>query len=104
MRLTASVELASCEAIWGVHMSARLPIRFWVELAMGCISFALLATTLVMPDWIEVMFDLAPDGGDGSVEWGMSLTLCALAILFFVFARRTWRLHARLARLATETL
>ncbi len=27
-----------------------------------------------MPDWIERIFGLAPDGGDGSAEWGLAIS------------------------------
>jgi uncharacterized membrane protein YccC len=73
----------------------RLPTRFWVEIGLALFSATLLALTLVMPDWLEVLFGLAPDAGDGSVEWGMAITLAIATLVLFGWAGRTWRRHAR---------
>jgi hypothetical protein len=73
----------------------RLPTRFWVEMGLALFSAALLALTLVMPDWLEVLFGLAPDAGDGSVEWGMAITLAIATLVLFGWAGRTWRRHTR---------
>jgi len=76
----------------------RLTIRFWLEAALGVTSAALLALTLVLPDWFEVLFELEPDGGDGTAEWSLALTLAVVTVVAFVFAGRTW--HRR--RLASS--
>ena len=57
------------------------PTHIRIEAALGRAGVALLALTLVLPDWIEKLFGLAPDVGDGSVEWGMALTFVILAIV-----------------------
>jgi hypothetical protein len=77
-------------------LKVPLPTRFWVEVAMGFASAALLALTLVLPNWFEVLFGLAPDDGDGSAEWGLVVALAVLAILLFGSAGRTWRRRVRL--------
>ena len=48
-----------------------------------------------MADWLEVLFGLAPDAGDGSVEWGMAITLAIATLVLFGWAGRTWRRHKR---------
>ena len=58
-------------------------------------SATLLALTVVLPDWLEVLFGLAPDAGDGSVEWGMAITFAIATLVLFGSAGRTWRRHAR---------
>ena len=64
---------------------------FWWEVVAAIASGAVSVVTLVWPDWIELVFGVDPDGGDGSLEWlvaglavGVTLTLCLLA-------RREWR-------------
>lgn len=76
-------------------MHSRLPKRFWFETALGICSAAVLALTLVWPDWIERFFDLAPDGGDGSSEWGFAVALAVATLVCFAGAGRTWRRHKR---------
>jgi hypothetical protein len=57
----------------GMPAQNRLPARVWVELALGLISSALLALALLSPRWMELLFGLAPDAGDGSAERGVAL-------------------------------
>jgi hypothetical protein len=76
-------------------MQSRRPRRFWVEIILGMASAALLAVTLVWPDWIERAFDLAPDGGDGSAEWGWAAGFAIATLVCFLGAGRTWRRSAR---------
>jgi hypothetical protein len=82
----------------GTSMQNRLPAKIWVEIALGMISASLLALTILLPDWMEVLFGLAPDAGDGSTEWGLALSLATFSVLMFGFAGRTWRKHSRLLR------
>ena len=71
-------------------MKSRSVVRFWVEVAFGALSAALLASTLVWPDWIERLFAIAPDGGDGSAEWGWAITLSVVTLVCFLDAGRRW--------------
>jgi hypothetical protein len=79
-------------------MQNRLLTRFWVEMVLGLMSAALLALTIDVPDWMEVLFGLAPDAGDGSAEWALALFWATVSVLMFGFAGRTWRKHVRLLR------
>ena len=76
----------------------QLPQRFWVETALGVISAVLLVLTVVVPNWIELLFSIAPDTGNGSTEWGLAFSLAAVSVVMFAFAGRTWRKHVRLLR------
>jgi hypothetical protein len=49
--------------------------RFWIETILACLSGGLLALTLVWHDWIELLFGVEPDGGDGSFEWVLVVVL-----------------------------
>jgi hypothetical protein len=54
--------------------------------------------TIIQPQWFELLFDEAPDGGDGSLETMVAVVVAALAcIAFSLLARREW-LSARPAR------
>jgi hypothetical protein len=76
----------------------QLPQRFWVEAAFGVISTVLLVLTFVVPNWIELLFRVTPDAGNGSTEWGLAFSLAAVSVVMFAFAGRTWRKHVRLLR------
>lgn len=82
----------------GTSTRCRLPRRIWVELVLGLICAAFLALTILLPDWMEVLFGFAPDAGDGSAEWGIALSWATVSVLMFGFAGRTWRKHIRLLR------
>jgi hypothetical protein len=66
----------------------------YTEVAAAIVSAALFVLTLVDPQWIETLFDEAPDGGDGSLERGLLLGSTALATL--VAALLAWREKRRL--------
>jgi hypothetical protein len=74
----------------GRVMKIRLPLRFWIETAFGVASAVVLAMTLVWPDWIERIFGLEPDAGDGSAEWGWAVAFAVAALVLFADAGRTW--------------
>ena len=78
----------------------RLPARIWVELMLGLISAVSLTLAIVLPNWMELLFRLAPDAGDGSAERGFALLWAAISVLMFGLAGRTWRKHVRLLRSA----
>src|SRR5271165_159552 len=82
----------------GGPMRNRWRARFGVELALGLVSAALLALTLVAPDWLEGLVGAAPDAGDGAVEWAFSLGSAAVAVLMFGLAGRTWTTRLRRLR------
>jgi hypothetical protein len=82
----------------GTSPQCRLPLRIWVEVVLGLTSTTFLALTILLPDWMEVLFGFAPDAGNGSAEWGLALSWATVSVLMFGFAGRTWRKHVRLLR------
>jgi hypothetical protein len=72
-------------------MRKRWPARSCVEAMFGAISAALFALALLVPDWIERAFDLAPDGGDGSAEWGWAAAFAVASIVLVADAAVVWR-------------
>jgi hypothetical protein len=65
--------------------------RFWMEAALGGLSALLLIMTAAWPDWIEGVFGVDPDGGDGSLEWAIVAVLVLCAIAGPLLARLEWR-------------
>lgn len=71
-------------------MRSATPLRSWLEMVMGGLSALMLAATLVWPDWIERLFELEPDAGDGSAEWNWVIAFAVAALLLFADAGRIW--------------
>lgn len=70
--------------------------RFWVEAAVFVVDFAVLIITVVWRDWIEVVFGVDPDHGDGSLEWLIAFGLLVVASSTFAVARHERRRIDRL--------
>jgi hypothetical protein len=68
-----------------------VPRQFWAEAGGAALTAALLVLTLIARDWIELVFGVDPDRGDGSLEVTLvvmaAIATCVLALL----ARRDWR-------------
>ena len=76
-------------------MAERLPKRVRVEVWLSGSSAVLALLTLVWKDWIEIVFRVDPDHGDGSAEWWLVAGLAVVAVTTFALSR--WelrRLHA----------
>jgi hypothetical protein len=69
----------------------KLRVRFWVEVGMTSITTILLIMTLISREWIEALFGVDPDGGDGSLEWAIVGVLAAVSLVFSLMARGEWR-------------
>lgn len=64
---------------------------FWVEVALAALSGLLALLTLVTREWIELLFGVDPDGGDGSLEWLLVVALAVVALVLAAVARVEWR-------------
>jgi predicted lysophospholipase L1 biosynthesis ABC-type transport system permease subunit len=65
--------------------------RFWIEAALGAVTAVMAVVTAVVPDWIEEVFNVDPDGGNGALEWAIVVVLLACAAGFSIAARHEWR-------------
>jgi hypothetical protein len=65
--------------------------RFWLEAALAAAGLALALLTLAWPEWIEEIFGIEPDGGNGAAEWGIVIALIGAAVALGLTARREWR-------------
>jgi hypothetical protein len=69
--------------------------RLALEVGLAALSVLLFAATLLWRDWIEIVFGVDPDHGDGSLEWLIMAATATSAIVAFLLARADWRrLHA----------
>ncbi|MGZ5129853.1 MAG: hypothetical protein ACXWCU_10770 [Caldimonas sp.] len=60
-------------------------------LAASLSAIACMAT-IIEPHWFEVLFDIAPDDGDGSLETIVAVAISAIACIAFSWlGRREWR-------------
>jgi hypothetical protein len=66
--------------------------RLIAAVVAACCSAMVCIATIVEPQWFEVLFDSAPDDGDGSLETIVAVTVSAIAcVLFLLLGRREWR-------------
>ena len=69
----------------------QLPRRFWLELGLAGFSAFLLLLTLVTREWIEIVFRVDPDHGNGSLEWLIVVAALVATVTFSVLARLEWQ-------------
>ena len=76
--------------------------RSWLyraEVVVSAISVAMFVATMLDPQWIEILFDESPDGGDGSTErW---LVGGGFLIAAAVAAMLAWRERRRVRPAST---
>jgi hypothetical protein len=77
-------------------MPAGLRRRFWLESVLGSITGVVAIITLFWHDWIEIVFGVDPDEGNGSAEWLVVVILLIVTSVLVLGARLEWR-RARLA-------
>ena len=75
-------------------MQPGLRSRFWIESILASATGILTIVTIFWRDWIEAVFGVDPDHGNGSAEWAAVAVLALAAALFAAGARIEWR-HAR---------
>jgi hypothetical protein len=69
----------------------RLGVAFWVEAVLSAFGTFLGLLTIVWHDWIEGVFGVDPDHGNGSAEWIAVVVLLAIGAVAGALARREWR-------------
>lgn len=67
-------------------------LRFWAECVVLLITMTLWVITITEPDWVERLLPgVAPDGGDGSLEWSMVAVGLLVILVLAVAAFAEWR-------------
>jgi hypothetical protein len=64
---------------------------FYIELVLAGAALVLALVTLVWNDWIELVFRVDPDAGNGSLEKAIVGVLVVAAIICAWLARTEWR-------------
>jgi hypothetical protein len=77
-------------------MARNVGTRFWIESVLAAVTAILFLLTLVWREWIEAVFKVDPDGGDGSLEWAIVAVLFAASVTLSVMARAEWCRRAAL--------
>jgi hypothetical protein len=62
-----------------------------IETALSLLFAGLAIVTAFWPEWIETLFRVDPDGGNGAAEWLVVAVLGVAAIAAFILARRDYR-------------
>jgi hypothetical protein len=70
---------------------SSLSFRFYLEAAVGLAGVALFVVTLFWNQWIEIVFNVDPDAGNGSAEILVSVALLVIAAVSWWMARTEWR-------------
>lgn len=64
---------------------------FWAETILAALTALLLVVTLFSNDWIELVFRVDPDGGNGSFEKLIVGALLLVTLALIVLAGVEWR-------------
>ena len=65
--------------------------RLWVESILASATGILAIVTIFWQDWIEAVFGVDPDHGNGLAEWAAVAILALAAAAFAASARIEWR-------------
>jgi tetrahydromethanopterin S-methyltransferase subunit E len=72
-------------------MPSGLRHQFWLESISGSVTGIAAVITLFWHDWIEAVFGIDPDSGNGSAEWLIISVLLIVTVALAVGGRREWR-------------
>lgn len=72
-------------------MLSGLRRRFWLQSICGSVTGIVAVITLFWHDWMEAVFSIHPDSGNGSAEWLTVLVLLLATVTLASGARREWR-------------
>jgi hypothetical protein len=72
-------------------MRKALRWQFYAETILGALTGILFVVTLLNRAWIEMLFHVDPDQGQGWVEWLIVGVLLAVTLALASLARLEWR-------------
>lgn len=72
-------------------MKKGLRLRFYPETILGIVAAVMFVVTLLNQQWIETVFKVDPDQGQGWVEWMIVAGLLVAALALGALARHEWR-------------
>ena len=65
--------------------------RFWIEVFAAVLCGLLAILTLIVADWIEVLFGVDPDAHSGTAEWLVVVLLGAGVVVSALLAGHEWQ-------------
>ena len=65
--------------------------RLRLEVGLAILSVLLFVATALWPEWIEIVFGVDPDYGNGSLEWLIMELTATSAVVAIFLARADWR-------------
>ena len=72
-------------------------LRVRIEIAVSALLGAATILTAVWPTWLESLFGLDPDGGDGSAEWWIVAVFAVATVAAIALTRHDLRVARRAA-------
>ena len=72
-------------------------LRVRIEIAVSALLGAATILTAVWPTWIEGLFGLDPDGGNGGAEWWIVAALAVATVAAIALTRHDLRVARRTA-------
>ena len=61
--------------------------RYIIEIGLAALSLTVFVATLIWSEWIEIIFGVDPDQGDGSIEWLIIAMATVSALVAILLAR-----------------
>ena len=77
-------------------MRQAVRLRFWLESGLAFVTGILFVITLAWHDWIEIIFNVDPDQGNGFLEWSIVGALLVVTMALLILANYEWH-RARVA-------
>lgn len=65
--------------------------RFWLECGLAGLSCLLAIGTILLPEWIEILFGVDPDHGNGILEVLITVVTVVASLAFVVASRLEWK-------------
>ena len=76
-------------------------LRVRIEIVVSALLGAATILTAVWPDWIEGLFGVDPDGGNGTVEWLIVAVLAVATVAAIALTRHDLRVTRRRTSIGT---
>jgi hypothetical protein len=83
-------------------MIKALRFRFWLETGMATITGILFVITLIWPDWVEMVFHVGLDNGNGSFERLIVGFFFVVTATLIFFGSYEWRMARTTIRSQAE--
>jgi hypothetical protein len=69
----------------------RRRLRFRLSAVLTVVLAGATVLTAIVPDWLEEVFGVDPDGHSGAVEWALVLVLVVLTVAAAATTAVQWR-------------